>query len=96
MHVMNADVNAKQTQFHPQVFHRTSLKTLLTLDWGEEDLGCGCSFGPLVLRDRFSVVGLAAQSHVASHHGVSGHAAHRGRRRDCRDRFTGSALQLNM
>lgn len=68
----------------------------LTLHWGEEDLRHGRSLGPFVLRDGFSMTGLAAQSHVALHHGVSCHGAHWGRRRDCRDRQTEHDMFTNV
>lgn len=57
---------------------------ILTLHRREEYLGHGCSLGPFVLWDGFSVTGLTAQSHVALHHGVSCHGAHWGRGRDWR------------
>lgn len=55
---------------------------ILTLHWREEDLRHGCSLGPFVLRDRLSMTGLTAQSHIALHHWVPCHGAHWGRRRD--------------
>lgn len=67
------------------------IKTL-TLHRGEEDLRQGCSLGPFVLRDGFSISGLTAQGHVALHHWIPRHGAHGGRRWDCRDGQTDRVL----